>query len=223
MSTTAKVGILGAVASYYSDKLLEHGATPRGVDWKDAASQHLRHQQFLRLLAEDPEGTVIDVGCGYGDFLPFIRAAGHRGPYIGCDVSEAMIEAARELHGEGADRSFIVGVAPAGIADYAIGSGIMNVMRGSSPEIWADYVRGTIDDLSAAGRRGFGFNMLSLNSDAERRREDLHYADPPTVLAQMIAQYGRHVAVLQDYGLWEFTVLVRQSSSHTASPNPVAP
>jgi hypothetical protein len=134
-----------------------------------------------------------------------------------------MVEAARRLHGEGRDRSFIVGVAPPGIADYAVGSGIMNVMRGASIEAWADYVRATIEDLAAAGRRGFGFNMLSLNSDPERRREDLHYADPPSVLADCMARYGRHVALLHDYGLWEFTVLVRQPSSQTARPTPVAP
>jgi SAM-dependent methyltransferase len=220
---TAKSVILDAIASYYSDKLSEHGATARGVDWKDVDSQHVRHRQFLRLIADDPDSSVIDVGCGYGDFLPFLRAAGHRGPYIGCDVSDAMIEAARGLHGEGPDRTFIVGVAPAGIADYAVGSGIMNVIRGACAEVWANHVRGTIDDLAAAGRRGFGFNMLSLNSDPQRRREDLHYADPPTILADCIARYGSHVALMQDYGLWEFTVLVRQPSSQTARPNPVAP
>ena len=84
-------------------------------------------------------------------------------------------------------------------------------------------MRTTIDALSKAGRRGFGFNMLSLNSDPERRRADLHYADPAAILADCIARYGRHVALLQDYGLWEFTVLVRQPASQTASPNPVAP
>ena len=108
-------------------------------------------------------------------------------------------------------------------AGAAIGSGILNVMRGSSLAVWADHVRSTIELLSKAGRRGFGFNMLSLNSDPERRRADLYYADPPAILADCIARYGRHVALLQDYCLWEFTMLVRQQSSQTASPNPVAP
>jgi SAM-dependent methyltransferase len=215
--------ILDAVATYYVGKLAEHGATPRGVDWKDTNSQHLRHRQFLRLLADDRDASVLDVGCGYGDFLPFLRAAGHRGRYIGCDVAAPMVEAARALHGEGPDRGFLVGVAPADAADYAIGSGILNVMRGSSLAVWADHVRSTIELLSKAGRRGFGFNMLSLNSDPERRRADLYYADPPAILADCIARYGRHVALLQDYCLWEFTMLVRQQSSQTASPNPVAP
>lgn len=223
MSVGADRGILRAVACYYSDKLAEHGATPQGVDWKDVDSQHLRHRQFLRLLADEPDASVIDVGCGYGDFLPFLRAVGHRGPYIGCDVAESMVEAARGLHGRGPDHEFIIGSAPTGAADYAVGSGILNVMRGAAPQAWSGYVRDTIDTLARAGRRGFGFNMLSLTSDPQRRRADLHYGDPVGVLADCIARYGRHVALLQDYGLWEFTVLVRQSSSQTASPKPVAP
>jgi SAM-dependent methyltransferase len=215
--------ILGAVGEYYAGTLAQHGATPRGVDWKDQASHDVRHRQFLRLLADEPEASVLDVGCGYGDFLPFLRAAGHRGRYIGCDVAAPMVEAARRLHGEGPDQAFIIGTAPEDAADYAIGSGILNVMRGAGPAAWAVHVQSTIAALHAAGRRGFGFNMLSLNSDPERRRPDLHYGDPPAVLADCLARYGRHVAVLQDYGLWEFTVLVRKPSSQTAMPNPVAP
>ncbi len=210
---SAKDGILDAVGAYYSGKLAEHGPTPRGVDWKDTESQHLRHSQFLRLLAQDPDASVLDVGCGYGDFLPFLRAAGHRGRYIGCDVAAPMVAAARQLHGEGPDHSFIVGVAPEGAADYAIGSGILNVMRGSTPEAWAHYVRATIETLHGAGRRGFGFNMLSLVSDPERRRADLFYGDPVGVLADCIARYGRHVALMQDYGLWEFTMIVRRPAT----------
>jgi SAM-dependent methyltransferase len=193
------------------------------VDWKDAASQRLRHRQFLRLLRDDPDASVLDVGCGYGDFLTFLREAGHRGRYIGCDISIPMVTAAQSLHGESTDHVFIPGAAPPDAADYAIGSGILNVMRGASPCDWARYVRTTIELLHCAGRRGFGFNMLSLNSDADRRRADLHYADPVSVLSDCISRYGRHVALLQDYGLWEFTVLVRQPSSQTAMPNPVAP
>ncbi|GAC1347693.1 MAG: hypothetical protein NVSMB18_33490 [Acetobacteraceae bacterium] len=215
--------ILEAVGAYYSGKLAEFGPTPRGVDWSSAASQQLRHQQFLRLLAPNPDASVVDLGCGYGDFLGFLRAAGHRGRYVGCDVAGPMVEAARLLHGESRDQAFVIGAAPPEPADYAIGSGILNVRRGATPDAWAGYVQATIDTLARAGRCGFGFNMLSLSSDPERRRPDLHYADPAATMASCIARYGRHVAVLQDYGLWEFTLLVRQPGSQTASPKPLAP
>ncbi len=214
--------ILDAVADHYEQALATHGPTARGVDWKHEEGQRLRHRQFLRLLENDGDASILDLGCGYGDFLPFLRAQGHRGRYIGLDVAPAMVEAARRLHGEGADRVFHLGAASAEVADYAIASGILNVIRGADTAAWRSHVDGVIDGLARSSRRGFAFNMLSLHSDPARRRADLHYADPAATLAAMVARHGRDVAVLQDYGLWEFTVIIRHPS-HTASPKPVAP
>lgn len=215
--------IHAAVAAYYDAALAQHGPTARGVDWKDGASHHLRHGQFLRLVADDPEASVLDLGCGYGDFLAVLRAAGHRGRYVGVDLAPGMIEAARALHGEGPDRAWHLGATPPAPCDFAIASGILNVRRGADAQAWAKYVEGILATLARCGRRGFGFNMLSLSSDAERRRADLHYASPAGMMQLCLERFGRHVAVLQDYGLWEFTVLVRQAPSHSASPIPPAP
>ncbi|MGX9962460.1 methyltransferase [Roseomonas sp. F4] len=203
--------ILKAVTAHYEQALATHGPTAKGVDWKDEEGQRLRHRQFLRLVEGDPEASILDLGCGYGDFLPFLRAHGHRGRYIGLDVAPAMVEEARRLHGEGPDRAFFLGAESPEAADYAIASGILNVIRGADPAAWPGYVDGVIEGLARSSRRGFAFNMLSLNSDPERRRADLHYADPAAMLAAMIARHGRHAAVLQDYGLWEFTLIQRHA------------
>jgi hypothetical protein len=101
------------------------------------------------------------------------------------------------------------GAKPDDIADFAIASGIFNVMGNVSPHDWKCYVEDTIGVLAKAGRRGFAFNVLSLSSDPERRRPDLFYADPLATLELCLARYGRSVALLQDYGLYEFTLIVR--------------
>jgi SAM-dependent methyltransferase len=201
--------LLASVGAYYTARLAEHGPTPRGVDWKDDTSHRSRHRQFLRLVENDADASVLDLGCGYGDFLPFLRGAGHRGRFVGYDLAPAMVEAARSLHGEGPDRAWRVGASPPEPEDYAVASGILNV-KGSVPEDeWQAYVRDTIEVLGAASRRGFAFNVLTLSSDPEKRRPDLHYADPVGTLRFCLDRFGRHVALLQDYGLYEFTVIVR--------------
>jgi SAM-dependent methyltransferase len=202
--------ILQTSAAYYAAKLAEHGATPRGVDWNDAASQALRHRQFLRLIAAEPAGSVADVGCGFGDFLPFLRGEGVTGDFIGYDIAPQMIAEAMRLHGEGADRQWRVGLPVADVADFAIASGVFNVKGETSTRSWAAYLRGMLDVLHQAGRSGFGANFLSLRSDPERRRGDLFYADPARMLAHCQARYGRSVALLHDYGLYEFTIVVRK-------------
>lgn len=203
--------LLGSVASYYGAKLAAHGATSQGVDWNGPESHETRHVQFLRLIGDNSSASVIDLGCGFGDFWRFLRTRGYCGKFTGYDVVPEMVERARALHGEAVDRRWRVGSKPKETADFAAASGIFNV-KGDVPEkAWAAYVNDTIEELARAGQRGFAFNMLSLSSDPERRRDNLYYADPAEMLRNCLARYGRSVALLQDYGLYEFTVIVRQA------------
>jgi SAM-dependent methyltransferase len=219
VSNPDHAALLSDVAQYYSAKLEEHGATPRGVDWNGPQSHQLRHRQFLRLIADTPDASIVDLGCGFGDFLSFLRIAGFRGPFTGYDVAPAMIDKAREIHGETGAQHWRVGATPEGVSDFAIASGIFNV-KGSTPDAtWTDYIHRTLDVLAQASRHGFGFNILSLSSDPDKRRPHLHYADPVRMLEHCLSRYGRSVALLQDYGLYEFTVLVRHGPDAPA-PRP---
>lgn len=213
MRDAAASAILSEVAAYYASKLKAHGSTPQGVDWNGVDSHETRHRQFLRLLDGAADASIIDLGCGFGDFLRFLRAEGYRGRFTGYDIAPEMIEKARELHGETEDRQWRIGAEPDDAADFAVASGIFNIKGDVPNAIWTRYVRQTIDVLAHAGRRGFGFNVLSLSSDPERRRPNLYYADPADMLAHCLSRYGRSVALLQDYGLYEFTVVVRHHSA----------
>jgi SAM-dependent methyltransferase len=200
------------VAAYYTSRLAEHGAISRGVDWNSQDSHDLRHRQFLRLLDGSQDTSILDIGCGFGDFLRFLRTEGHRGAYIGYDVAQDMIAEALRLHGEGANHRWRVGAEPTETADFAVASGVFNVKGDVPIDAWTRYVRTTIDILARGGRQGFAFNVLSLSNDPERRRSDLYYADPVEMLSYCLSRFGRSVALLQDYGLYEFTMIVRHSN-----------
>jgi SAM-dependent methyltransferase len=210
--------ILVGVAGYYASKLAQHGPTARGVDWNGEQSQRLRHRQFLRLFGDDRTASILDLGCGYGDFLQFLRQQNFTGQYIGYDIAPEMIAAARRLHGEGGDRRWQLGAIPSETADYAVASGIFNVKGHVPDERWSRYVTDTIDALARAARRGFAFNVLTSASDPARRRPDLYYADPAEMLGDCFLRFGRSVAMLQDYGLWEFTIVVRHRPDSQATP-----
>lgn len=198
------------VSRYYTGKLKEHGVTSKGVDWRDEGSHVLRHQQFLYLLGDDRSASVADLGCGFGHFLGFLRAHGCCGQYTGYDIAEPMLQAARQLHGENENIRWRMAAAPDDIADYTIASGVFNVRRHFDDASWEAYIFEIIDAMAAASRRGFAFNVLSLHSDASHRRPDLYYADPGRFLNLCAAKYGRRLALLQDSGLYEFTLIVRK-------------
>ncbi|WBL76496.1 class I SAM-dependent methyltransferase [Bradyrhizobium xenonodulans] len=200
--------VLKQVTSYYASKLVAFGATSGGVDWNGTVSHELRHRQFLRLLDGNRGASILDLGCGYGDFCRFLRAEGYHGLFTGYDVVPGMIAEASRLHGEAGCR-WRVGDNPSEPADFAVASGIFNVRGGVAPSMWTEYVHRTIDVLAGASTLGFAFNILSLSSDPNRRAAHLHYADAAEMLSHCLRRYGRSVALLQDYGLFEFTVIVR--------------
>jgi SAM-dependent methyltransferase len=201
--------IVAKVDEYYSGKLAEHGATARGVDWSTAESQETRFAQLARLLPADRPYSVTDVGCGYGAFVEHLDGLGHTFTFQGLDVSEAMVIAGRERWAGREDVAFATTAERLAPTEYALASGIFNVRMDVDPERWEAYVQDTLDQLHALGPKGFAFNMLTSWSDPERMREDLYYPDPAEVFSRCKRRYARNVALLHDYGLWEFTILVR--------------
>ncbi|MCB0334746.1 MAG: hypothetical protein KDD62_00530, partial [Bdellovibrionales bacterium] len=75
---------------------------------------------------------------------------------------------------------------------------------------WSEYVEGLLDKMNAICTKGFSFNMLTSYSDKEYMRDYLYYADPCHIFDLCKRKYSRNVALLHDYGLYEFTVLVRK-------------
>lgn len=199
--------ILDRVGRYYSGKLAEHGATAQGVDWRDEASQELRFRQLLRVADAAQELDVLDYGCGYGALVDFLRADGRPFTYLGYDISEPMVEEARRHH-DGV--SFVSDEAALEPHAYALASGVLNVRLEVPDDEWRAQVEVTVERLDALSTRGFAFNALTSYSDADKMRADLWYADPRELFDLCKRRYSRHVALLHDYGLWEFTVLVRK-------------
>jgi SAM-dependent methyltransferase len=202
--------VLDAVSDYYSDKLAEHGPTAKGVDWNDTVSQELRFRQLLRVCEVDEPFTLVDYGCGYGALALFLAERGDRFGYTGYDISTSMVDEARRLLAGKEHCRFVTSDDELEQADYAVASGIFNVRLAAADDRWEAHVHATIKRLDELSRRGFSFNMLTSYSDPERMRGDLYYADPSLVFDFCKRHVSRWVALLHDYGLWEFTVLVRK-------------
>lgn len=199
--------LLASVEAYYSGRLREHGVGARGVDWNSTESQHLRFEQIVRCLAPTRRFTINDFGCGYGELAVWLRAQGLDAGYTGYDISSAMVAAAEE---HAPEATFTSNLDALPVADYTVASGVFNVRLEAAPSEWEEYVWDTIALLFERSGRAFAFNMLTGHSDADRMRPDLYYPDPGAVLDRCIRTYGRHAALVHDYGLYEFTVVVRR-------------
>jgi SAM-dependent methyltransferase len=197
------------VRQYYEGRLRAHGATAAGVDWKSESSQILRFDQLRHLWAQDAETSIIDYGCGDGALADYLRTSGHRGQYVGFDLSDQMADAATSRSRRLDDCWWTSDRSQLRPADFAVASGIFNVKLDAGDEEWSGYLKRTIADMAALGRRGFAFNALTSYSDNDHQRPDLYYANPLELFEHCRATYSRFVTLLHDYPLYEFTMIVR--------------
>jgi hypothetical protein len=203
--------LLGGVADYYGGCLQRHGATPRGVDWNGRESQENRFAQLLKVCEPGGPAVLGDFGCGYGALREYLVSHGKADcHYRGYDIAPAMVEAARQAHTADANATFSADEAVLHGCDHVVASGVFHVKLAVSREEWEPYLFTGLDRLAELGRRGFAFNMLTSYSDPERMRPDLYYADPCRLFDHCKRRYSRHVALLHDYGLYEFTIVVRK-------------
>jgi cyclopropane fatty-acyl-phospholipid synthase-like methyltransferase len=207
-----KTDLLAEVAEYYTSKLAQHGEKPQGVDWNGEESQTLRFGQLCKVVNTSNKFSINDLGCGYGALYDFLSQEYENFSYVGIDVSENMILAAEQRYENKTQTRFLVSSEPDRVADYGVASGIFNVRLGRSDDEWQSYLEATLDVLDRTSRLGFAFNCLTSYSDADKIRDYLYYADPCALFDLCKRRYSKSVALLHDYGLYEFTILVRKQS-----------
>jgi SAM-dependent methyltransferase len=198
-----------AAVRYYAEKLRRHGPVPAGVDWNSLESQWVRFEQLLKVCGGEGEFSLIDFGCGYGALLGYLDSRDLHPLYWGFDLSGEMISEARRIHPETERRHFVERAADLPPADYTVASGIFNVRQDAPEAEWREYVVETLASLAQLSARGFAFNMLTSYSDPDKMRETLFYGDPCFFFHHCKTRF-RSVALLHDYGLYEFTILVKK-------------
>lgn len=201
---------LDGIAELYGQRLSDHGLSSQSVCWKTEASQILRFDQLVYVLNQEHGGeemSVNDFGCGYAamfrylDELPNVRL----GQYYGYDISDEMLKAAGETVTD-ARAHFIKSSRVTEEADYSFVSGTFNVKLGASDEVWVEHLKEMLMNLAEKSRKGFAFNLLSTYVDW--KQEDLYYGDPFMFFDFCKRHISRYVALLHDYPLYEWTIVV---------------
>ena len=197
---------------YFNEKIETYGATPQGVDYNGPAAQQVRFEQLVKVINPSTPFTVIDYGCGYGALFDFLQNKRLAFEYCGFDMLEKMVIAGREAHRGVSNASFQHMEDELVPADYLIASSIFNNKFEATESEWQEMVLRTLQRMNPLCTKGFSFDMLTKYSDPDRMalRLDLFFADPLIMFDFCKRNFSRNVALLHDYGLYDFTILVRK-------------
>jgi SAM-dependent methyltransferase len=196
------------IDNYYTDKLIMHGATPKGVDWNSEEGQFTRFKQVSKIIETD-RPTVNDIGCGYGKYLEYLTKNCKKIQYRGYDLSNEMIKEASKQYPN--NKFFhISNLDDITNAEYSISSGIFNVKIKYSKTEWLSYILDTLKQIDLKSDKGFSFNMLTKYSEKKYMRDNLYYADPLFFFDYCKINFSKNVSLIHDYNLYEFTILVKK-------------
>ncbi len=203
----ATSAVHSSIRDYYSARALRHGATPLGVDWTCVPTQELRFVQLLKVISPAPAVSVNDIGCGYGALAGFMhrRLRGTAIDYLGVDLSPEMIALARRKNRRSCVAFEQMAVAPR-LADYSMASGTFNVRLYHPQDIWEAAVASSLSEMARTSRLGFAVNFLAPAADSPL---ELYRPAPSLWINYCRNELGLQVQLLDNYGMREFTLLVR--------------
>lgn len=204
-----KQNIYKKVSDYYTEKVITFGEQAKGVDWNGEESQRIRFEQLTKIIHLKDFFSINDLGCGYGALVDYLDEKAVEYEYFGYDISEEMIKRARSRFFHKHNCNFF-NHCQMNVADYTIASGIFNVKLDVEGDSWLKYILNTLTIMNQSSMKGFSFNILTSYSDDEYKKDYLYYADPCFFFDYCKRHFSRWVSLLHDYGLYEFTILVRK-------------
>lgn len=191
---------------HYRQLLTEYGRSYRALNWGSLEGQRLRFQ-ILAGIGDLNGKSVLDVGCGLGDFAGWLREAGTLVEYTGLDITPELVSTAKELHpgfsflqGDILDRATLASRR----FDYVFASGIFATYK----EGGARWMESCLRQMWELAGEGIAFNALSSWSDGQEPAE--YHADPLETLA-FVSSLSRWVVLRHDYHPRDFTVYVLRS------------
>ena len=197
---------------FFEEKLDLHGAIPEGVDYNSPVAQAIRFEELVKVIDPSQKFTVIDYGSGYGGMFDFLYKKGWDFEYYGIDIIEKMVIVGREVHKDYSNAHFTTDENEVPIADYLLAGSIFNIKLEASHKEWQEFTLQTLRTMNRLCTKGFAFNMLTKYSDADRMasRPDLYFGDPLLYFDFCKRNFSNNVALLHDYGLYDFAILVRK-------------
>ena len=181
---------------FYLAALKKHGICSGGLHWSSDAHQSIRFEKILTLLGEDLQNnTLVDAGCGFGDFYSFLRRNSlHVKQYIGIDSLTEMCKIAKEktaceiLHAD-------ITKAQLPLADYYICSGALNILTPFETELF-------IRNCFESSKKGFVFNALY----GDKKSDTYNYINMQTIQSLAKRLHVKRVEFEEGYIEHDITV-----------------
>ncbi len=200
------------IKRYYKKLYQNYGRKAEAVQHISYQEQCKRFEVLNELLT--PRESVIDLGCGLGHMLEYLRENGYEGSYLGLDFVPEFIESNKKNFKGDQSAQFKLfdlntNKIPMGY-DHLMVCGVFNNIMEDNDK----FMKKLLLKTYAAAEKAVSFNMMSTY--VEFFDENLYYFDPVYVFDFCKKELSPLVVLKHDYVLgskgfpYEFTIHVKK-------------
>ncbi|AFM05851.1 methyltransferase family protein [Bernardetia litoralis DSM 6794] len=184
---------------FYSDLIKKHDLDVKSLNWGSKQSQEMRFELFSQLDNLNKK-SILDIGCGLGDFYDWLEKNNLKTNYKGIDITPKMIEKAKErFPNANFEVKNVLERNENQKYDYVVASGIFYLVEQKPFE----FMKKMIQKMFEMAEKGIAFN--SLSSWADQKHENEFYANPSEVV-DFCRTLSRKVVLKHHYHPADFTI-----------------
>ncbi len=184
----------------YDARLERFGDDIRTLGSGTAERRRLRFD-VLRQVGITDGCSVLDLGCGFGDFFGYLADAGMHVDYLGVDINPKLLDIARRKHPGATFRVADFLVDHFELVDFVVASGTFNLALRAGDNY--DYAGRMLRRAYELARHGVAMDFHT--SYVDYRVDDIFYYEPERVF-DIARTITKRVTLRHDYPLYEFCV-----------------
>lgn len=182
----------------FEERLEEADTDATSLGWDSQESMETRYEAATEIY-DFSDTSVLDVGCGFGDFYEFLKDRGQEpAEYYGIDISDVILDIARDRQPDATfeQRNIFVDQFDDRTFDIAVEFGVLNynLDRISNGEYIREYMRRTYDICDATL-----INCLSDYREGDWEWEEFVYYYSPDTVFGYAQELTRDVVLKHDF------------------------
>ncbi|EMI20549.1 Methyltransferase type 11 domain protein [Rhodopirellula maiorica SM1] len=188
----------------YSKRYQELGKHIRTLGWGSQEQQAYRFEQTLHCGVDFENASVLDIGCGFGDYYEFLQSKGVKvAQYIGSDLNADFIREAKQRYNDPIasfrnDNILTCQNDDPPSADIGIMLGLLNFnWKGSADNL--TYSRQAIQNAFRLVKKTLIVDFLSTQLTDTYPKEDFVYYHSPCSALEIGFELTPHVSLKHDY------------------------
>ncbi len=191
-----------SIIKHYTALYHKYGYSPTSIGWPKGR-QNLRFQ-VLSEIGNLNNSKILDVGCGFGHFVSFLRSNKIKTKYVGVDINPLFVEIAKEKNPNFTFQVRDIEKRRFGQHfDWVFAIGTTN-KAGSYK-----YIANLLKEMFRISKKGIAMDFMSTYVDF--RRPGSFHASPECVF-KIAKKLSKRVVLRHDYLPFEFCVYIYKNN-----------